>query len=479
MTEATMTSDTTETAAVPDTDVVRRLRAPFRWGVATSAYQIEGAYDEDGRTPSIWDTFSRTPGAVANGDHGDVACDHYHRMPDDIALLSGLGVDTYRFSVSWPRVQPGGRGPINPGMAFYDRLVDETLRRGVEPWLTLYHWDLPQELEDAGGWPNRDTAERFADYAMLVFGALGDRVRVWTTLNEPWCSAMLGYAYGGHAPGRREFADGIRAAHHLLLGHGMATQRMRADAITSGREVELGITLNIGNAIPLTDRAPDRDAARRADALGARLYLDPLLRGEYPEDLVVDLASIGVEIPIQDGDLDIIAEPIDVLGVNYYTDSVFTGYDDDGNSTDADGRPIERRVPRGLPTTAMGWEIRPAGLTTLLTRLSADYPGIPMVITESGAAFEDEADENGYVEDVERTTYLADHLTAVADAQAAGADVRGYFAWSLMDNFEWAEGYSKRFGLIRVDYDTQVRTPKQSALWYREAIALWRAENNA
>jgi beta-glucosidase len=476
MTEATITSE----ATVPEIDLVRRLRAPFRWGVATSAYQIEGAHDEDGRTPSIWDTFCRKPGAVSEADNGDVACDHYHRMPDDIALLAGMGVDTYRFSVAWPRIQPRGRGPLNAaGMAFYDRLVDETLRRGIEPWLTLYHWDLPQELEDAGGWPNRDTAERFADYSMLVFGALADRVKVWTTLNEPWCSAMLGYAYGVHAPGGTSLSDGIHAAHHLLLGHGMATQRMRADAISSGREVELGITLNIGNAIPETDRAADRDAARRADALGARIYLDPLLRGEYPEDLVADLAAIGIEIPVRDGDLDIIAEPIDVLGVNYYTDAVFSGYDEDGNTTDADGLPIERRIPRGLPLTAMDWEIRPAGLTMLLTRLSADYPGIPLVITESGAAFDDVADENGYVADDDRTTYLAEHLGAVADAQAAGADVRGYFAWSLMDNFEWAQGYSKRFGLVRVDYDTQVRTPKQSAIWYQEAIALWRAENHS
>ncbi len=463
----------------PSLDVVRRLQAPFRWGVATSAYQIEGAYADDGRTPSIWDTYCRVPGAVDNGDTGDVACDHYNRMPADVALLAGLGVDTYRFSVSWPRVQPGGRGPINPGMAFYDRLVDETLSRGVEPWLTLYHWDLPQELEDAGGWPNRDTAERFADYAMLVFGALADRVRVWTTLNEPWCSAMLGYAYGKHAPGRENFADGIHAAHHLLLGHGIATQRMRAEAISSGRDVELGITLNIGNAIPQTDDPVDQAAARRADALGARLYLDPLLRGEYPADLIADLASAGIEIPIRDGDLDLIAEPIDVLGVNYYTDAIFSGYGEDGSTTDADGRPVERRIDRGLPRTAMDWEIRPAGLTTLLTRLSADYPGIPLVITESGAAFDDQADADGYVADADRTGYLADHLGAVADAQAAGADVRGYFAWSLMDNFEWAEGYSKRFGLVRVDYDTQKRTPKQSALWYQEAIALWRETHHA
>jgi beta-glucosidase len=462
--------------ALASTSLVRRLQAPFRWGVATSAYQIEGAVAEDGRTPSIWDTFCRVPGAIDGGDNGDVACDHYHRMPSDVAMLADLGVDTYRFSVSWPRVQPGGRGPINPGMAFYDRLVDEVLAHGVDPWLTLYHWDLPQELEDAGGWPLRDTAERFADYAMLVFDALSDRVNVWTTMNEPWCSAMLGYAYGKHAPGRTDFAAGIHAAHHLLLGHGLATQRMRAAAT---RDIDLGITLILGNAIPHTDSRLDYDAARRNDGLGARLYLDPLLRGEYPPDVIADLAVRGVEIPVRDGDLDVISAPIDVLGVNFYSDAVFSGVDEQGRDTGDDGLPVERRVPRGLPVTAMDWEIRPEGLSMLLKRLGNDYPGTPLVVTESGAAFDDVADSDGFVADSDRTAYLAAYLDAVADAQQVGVDIRGYFAWSLMDNFEWGYGYDKRFGLIRVDYDTQVRTPKQSALWYRDAIATWRAAGGA
>jgi len=303
--------------------------------VATSSYQIEGAYDEDGRTASIWDTFCRVPGAVANGDTGDVACDHYHRMPADIAMIQSLGVDTYRFSVAWPRVQPGGRGPVNAaGMAFYDRLVDEMLGHGVDPWLTLYHWDLPQELEDEGGWTNRDTAARFADYSMLVFNALSDRVRVWTTLNEPWCSAMLGYAYGVHAPGHRDLGEGIAAAHHLMLGHGLATARMRAAAT---HPVELGITLNLGNAIPSSSNEVDIEAARRADGLGARLYLEPLLRGVYPPDVLADLAQHGVTVPIQDGDMEVISEPFDVLGVNYYTDAVFSGLDEEGNDRDAEG----------------------------------------------------------------------------------------------------------------------------------------------
>jgi beta-glucosidase len=468
-----MTSTPTRRHPAGDPTVVAdRLSAPFRWGVATSAYQIEGAVAEDGRTPSIWDTFSRVPGAVANGDTGDIACDHYHLMPSDVAMIAELGVDTYRFSVSWPRVQPGGRGPVNPrGMDFYSRLVDELLGQGVEPWLTLYHWDLPQELEDAGGWPARDTAERFADYAGLVFDALADRVNVWTTHNEPWCAAMLGYAYGVHAPGRRNLQDGISAVHHLHLGHGLAVQRMRAAAT---RPIEIGITLNLGNAIPASDDPVDREVARRADGMGARLYLDPLLRGSYPADVVADLAAAGITIPVRDGDLAVIAAPIDVLGVNYYTDSVFSGHAEDGSTADENGRPIERRVSRGLPRTEMDWEIRPEGLRDLLVRLSTDYPGTPLVITENGAAFDDAADETGFVRDSDRVDYLSAHLGAVADAQAEGADVRGYFAWSLLDNFEWGLGYDKRFGIIRVAYDTQVRTPKQSAVFWRDVVRRWR-----
>ncbi|MFF3866210.1 GH1 family beta-glucosidase [Micromonospora sp. NPDC001898] len=449
-------------------DPIDTLPASFRWGVATSSYQIEGAVAEDGRTPSIWDTFCRVPGAVAGGDTGDVACDHYHRMPQDVALIADLGVDTYRFSTAWPRVQPGGRGPANPaGLAFYDRLVDELLGRGVDPWVTLYHWDLPQELEDAGGWPARDTAHRFADYAMLVFDALGDRVRTWTTLNEPWCSAMLGYAYGEHAPGRRDLGDAIAAAHHLLLGHGLAIRRIRAAATAP---VEVGITLNLATAEPATDSAADRDAARAADGLGARLYLDPLVHGRYPDDVLADLAADGVTVPVRDDDLTVIAAPLDVLGVNYYFGQVFSGVDADGRDRDAGGRPVRRVIPRGRPRTAMGWEIVPECLTDLLLRISRDYPGLPMVITENGAAFDDRPDVRGFVADDDRVDYLAEHLRAVARARRAGADVRGYFAWSLLDNFEWAYGYDKRFGIVRVDYDTQERVPKRSALWFRDTV---------
>jgi beta-glucosidase len=448
-------------------DPIDSLPSSFRWGVATSAYQIEGAVAEDGRTPSIWDTFCRVPGAIDNGDAGDVACDHYHRMPQDVALMRELGIDTYRFSIAWPRVQPGGRGPANPaGLAFYDRMVDELLAQNLDPWVTLYHWDLPQELEDAGGWPNRDTAYRFADYSMLVFDQLSDRVQTWTTLNEPWCSAMLGYVHGLHAPGRKDYAAGIHAVHHLLLGHGLAAQRMRAAA---RQPIELGITLNMSTAYPATDSPVDRAAARRADGLGARIYLDPLVHGNYPEDVIADLAARDVKIPVEPGDLEIISVPIDVLGVNYYFSSQHSGVDEQGNEVDAEGRPVDRSLPLGRPRTAMDWEIVPEGFSDLLVRLGNDY-GLPMVVTENGSAFPDFPDENGFVRDDDRIAYFDTHIGAVATARQQGADIRGYFAWSFMDNFEWAYGYDKRFGLVRVDYDTQVRTLKQSAFWYRDTI---------
>ncbi|MEU1482496.1 GH1 family beta-glucosidase [Streptomyces sp. NPDC005752] len=451
---------------------VQGLPADFRWGVATSSYQIEGAASEDGRTPSIWDTFCRVPGAVHHAEHGDVACDHYHRMPEDVELIAGLGVDTYRFSLAWPRIQPGGRGPANTkGLDFYKRLVDELQGRDITPWITLYHWDLPQELEDAGGWPARDTALRFAEYAMLAYEALGDRVEHWTTLNEPWCSAMLGYAYGAHAPGRTDMGDAMGAVHHLLLGHGLAARQMREAAGSS--PLELGITLNLGTATPETGSEADREACRRADGMGTRLYLDPIVHGRYPQDVVDDLAAQGVELHVRDGDLDAIATPLDVLGVNFYRGALFSGVTEEGSPTDADGLPVVRGIERDLPRTAMDWEITPEELTSLLLRLQRDY-ALPTVITENGAAFDDTVAADGSVPDTDRTAYLADHIAAVSEARRQGADVRGYFAWSLMDNFEWAYGYDKRFGIVRVDYDTQVRTPKDSALWYRDTIRLTR-----
>ncbi|MFB9903141.1 GH1 family beta-glucosidase [Allokutzneria oryzae] len=463
-----METTATPVATQAELDLIASLPPSFRWGVATSAYQIEGAVDADGRGQSIWDTYCRVPGAIDGADTGDVACDHYNRMPQDVELIASLGVDTYRFSVAWPRVQPGGRGPANAaGLGFYDRLVDELLARDIDPWVTLYHWDLPQELEDAGGWPARETAYRFADYAMLVFDKLSDRVRDWTTLNEPWCSAMLGYYEGRQAPGRQDLPAAISAVHHLLLGHGLAAQRMRAAAT---EPINLGITLNMSTATPATDSAADRDAARRADGLGLRIYTDPLVRGQYPADVVADLGARGITLPVLDGDLEIISAPLDVLGVNYYFSQLYSGVAEDGATTGADGHPVVRDVRYGRPVTAMDWEIVPEGFTELLVRLGRDYPGLPMVVTENGSAFADTPDETGYVRDDGRTAYFAAHIAAVAKARQEGADVRGYFAWSLMDNFEWSYGYDKRFGIVHVDYATQKRTPKQSALWYRDTI---------
>ncbi|WP_329426908.1 GH1 family beta-glucosidase [Streptomyces sp. NBC_01268] len=454
-------------AATDDEAVIGLLPPDFRLGAATSAFQIEGAAAEDGRTPSIWDTFCRVPGAVADGDTGDVACDHYHRMPEDVALLAALGLDSYRFSVSWSRVQPGGRGPANPaGLAFYDRLVDELLDRGVTPWLTLYHWDLPQELQDAGGWPTRDTAFRFADYAELVHARLGDRVTHWTTLNEPFCSAVLGHVEGVHAPGGRSLADGVRAVHHLHLAHGLAVQRLRAAA---RRPLDLAVTHLLGTSGPATDSAADREAARRADAFGFRFYLDPILRGRYPRDLIEDLAAHRIEIPVRAGDLEVIAAPIDTLGVNYYRSMRSSGVDEHGSAAGARGLPVTRALPHGgLPVTGLGWEVMPHDLTDLLLRVARDYPGTPMIVTENGAAYDDQPDADGFVDDAARTAYLSAHLAAVSRARTAGADVRGYFVWSLLDNFEWAYGYAGRFGIVRVDRGTQSRTPKRSALWLRD-----------
>ena len=432
----------------------------FTWGVATSAYQIEGAAAEDGRTPSTWDTFSRN----VVGETGDVACDHYHRMPEDVRLIKSLGVGAYRFSTSWTRVQPNGRGKGNPaGLAFYDRLVDELLANGIDPWLTLYHWDLPQELEDAGGWTVRDTAYRFAEYSSIVFDRLKDRVRHWGTVNEPWCVAYLGYAYGVFAPGRRDFGAAVAATHHLLLGHGLAASLVRSPSHS------VCVPLNIGTATPASDDPLDVAAAWRADGNVARIFLDPIKHGRYPADVVEDLAARGYQLPVRDGDMEIIAAPIDMLGVNFYFGQDFAGRDLDGNTVDADGLPVVREIKPDVPQTDLGWPITPDRFTTLLLRLHRDY-GYPLAVTENGAVFTDHPDADGFVDDTERTAYLAAHIDAVGAARARGADVRAYFAWSLMDNFEWAEGYAKRFGLIHVDYQTQRRTPKRSALWFRDRI---------
>jgi beta-glucosidase len=442
--------------------------AGFSWGAATAAFQIEGATHEDGRTDSVWDTFARTPGKVLGGDTGDPACDHYHRMPQDVALLAELGLDTYRFSTSWARVRPDG-GPPNPkGLDFYSRLVDELLAKGIRPWLTLYHWDLPQALEDQGGWTSRDTAYRFADYAQTVHDALGDRVPTWTTLNEPYCAALLGYAGGQHAPGRTEPRAAVAAVHHLLLAHGLGVQVLR-DAGVGGDTGSVGITLNLLPVSPADHAsAADVDVARRVDGLQNRIWLDPVLRGRYPDDVLEDLAPYGLSELVQDGDLDTIGAPIDVLGVNYYFTWTMRAAEQPRLPSEWVGAETATDTPEGLPVTAMGWEVEPSGLRDMLLRLHDEYPGTPLVVTENGAAFDDEVAPDGAVHDDDRRSYLEGHLRAAHEAIEAGVDLRGYLAWSLLDNFEWAFGYSKRFGIVRVDYETQQRTVKDSARWYAE-----------
>ncbi len=468
--------------------MARTFPEGFLFGAATAAYQIEGAAFEEGRTASIWDAFSREPGAVINADNGDVACDHYHRYQSDVALMKDLGLDTYRFSVSWSRVRPDG-GPVNAqGLDFYKRLVDELHGAGILPWLTLYHWDLPQAIEEKGGWTVRSTAEQFTEYALSVHDALGDRVANWTTLNEPWCSSFLSYTAGVHAPGRYSVTDGVLAAHHLLLGHGSTIRELRArDA-----SLKLGVTLNltVADAVDPTDPA-DIDAARRIDGQFNRWFLDPIFRGEYPADTVEDIRAVSpeaidaLEAATLPGDLETISERLDALGVNYYHGEFVGGSPDPAPPASGDA-PTDRRAAspfpshegifwheRGLPRTSMHWEVQPEKLTELLQRVSAEYAepaGTALYVTENGAAFDD-VFEDGHVHDAERVDFLRGHLEAIADAADAGVDVRGYFYWSLLDNFEWAWGYEKRFGIVHVDYDTQVRTLKDSAREYRRVIA--------
>ncbi|QWQ42014.1 beta-glucosidase [Streptomyces sp. YPW6] len=458
----------TTPAARPETGTVLRFPAGFRWGTATAAYQIEGGAAEDGRTPSIWDTFSRTPGKVRNGDTGDIAADHLHRMPDDVRLMKELGVTDYRFSVSWPRVQPTGRGPaVERGLDFYRRLVDELLAAGIRPVATLYHWDLPQELEDAGGWPERDTAHRFAEYAGLVAGALGDRVPTWTTLNEPWCAAFLGYGNGVHAPGRTSDLAALRAAHHLNLAHGAGAKVLR-ERLPETAEVSL--TLNLHALRPLTDTEADRDAVRRIDAVANRIFLDPVFHGRLPQDLVADTAAVTDWSFVKDGDLEVASTPIDSLGINYYSPSVVSAGTSESPSPWAGAEQHVAFTPAAGPRTAMDWPVDADGLYDLLTRLRDELPSLPVLVTENGAAYDDYADPEGEVHDPERVAYLDGHLEAVHRAIEDGVDVRGYFLWSLLDNFEWAYGYSKRFGIVHVDFASQRRTVKDSARWYAEVI---------
>lgn len=442
----------------------------FVWGAATAAYQVEGAVAEDGRGPSIWDTFSHTPGRVRNGDTGDVAVDHYHRYREDVALMRDLGLGGYRFSLAWPRLQPTGSGPVNrAGLDFYSRLVDELLEAGIEPWVTLYHWDLPQPLEDAGGWPARDTVDRFTDYALLALDALGDRVRFWTTFNEPWCTAFLGYASGVHAPGRTDPAAALTTVRHLLLAHGQATRALRS----AGAE-QVGITLNLYAVSAASPTPADQDARRRIDALSNRLFLEPLVDGRWPADLLADLEPAGLADalvgPTPEADLATIAAPLDLLGINYYSRHTVAGDGTPGQAPEYPGSTHVRFTNPGYPTTHLDWPVDPAGLTEVLTWVADRAPGLPLYVTENGACYADQVLDGGRVADWDRIAYLAGHLGACAAALDRGVPLRGYFAWSLLDNFEWAWGYEKRFGLVHVDYDTLARTPKLSADWYAARI---------
>jgi beta-glucosidase len=442
----------------------------FGWGTATASYQIEGAVAAGGRSQSVWDTWSHVPGKISDGTNGDRADDHYHRYTEDVDLMAALGTQFYRFSVAWPRLQPDGRGKLNPdGVDFYARLTDTLLDRGITPWVTLYHWDLPQVLEDEGGWPERDTALRFTDYSAQVFDAFSDRISSWTTLNEPFCASLLSYAAGQLAPGRHEPVAAIHAAHHLLLGHGMALEAMRSSAAPKH---QFGLTLNLSPVVAANDSDADHDAARRIDALSNRLFLDPVLTSTYPADLIDDLSDLMSFDHVLDGDLELIGQTIDVLGINYYTTSVVrAGAGHRFHGTPYVGSGDVHFVATGRPQTARGWEIHPDGLYDLLTHISTHYDAPALWITENGAAYHDVVTPDGGVHDPERIAYLDAHFRAAHRDIADGVDLRGYFVWSLMDNFEWAFGESSRFGLVHVDYESQVRTPKDSARWFAKVIA--------
>jgi beta-glucosidase len=448
----------------------------FLIGAATAAYQIEGAAHEDGRGVSIWDTFSHTRGKTLNGDTGEIADDHYHRLEADLDLMKSMDLEAYRFSISWPRIQPDGSGPVNAaGLSFYSRLVDGLLARGIKPIATLYHWDLPQALQDKGGWTNRDTAYRFAEYASIMGDALGDRVYAWTTLNEPWCSAYLGYASGEHAPGVQNALAALTAVHHLNLAHGLAVTELRrvvrADALVS---ITLNFTALRGGG------AGEEEAMRRIDAVANRAFTGPLLRGEYPQDLLEDTARVTDWAFVRPGDLDLIFQPIDFLGVNYYTTAAVRMGAESTMKRNPDGTEVligskypgsERVefVDEAGPFTDMDWNIAPDAFEELLVDLGAQFPQMPLMITENGAAFPDEV-VAGRVRDPRRVDYLHRHFVAAHRAMARGVDLRGYLVWSLMDNFEWAYGYSKRFGIVHVDYTSLVRTVKDSGHWVSDVI---------
>ncbi len=429
----------------------------FVWGAAASAYQIEGAAYEDGRGESIWDRFCATPGKVRAGETGEIACDFYHRYPDDIALMRELGLDAFRFSIAWPRVLPQGTGPVNEaGLDFYDRLVDALLEAGIRPFVNLFHWDLPQALEDAGGWPERATAEAFAGYAETVAGRLGDRVKDWITHNEPFCTSWLGYGLGLHAPGRTSVRDALAAAHHALLGHGWAVEALRR----ASPAAEVGTVVDAWPIHPASDIPEDVAAAHAEDGVRNRWFFDPLLRGAYPEDVLERFADVAP--PVRDGDLATIAVPVDFLGVNNYSRRIVRA---GPGGTAVDVRPSEGKL------TDTEWEVYPPAMYESLERMHREYGVSSLYVSENGAAFPDVRSHDGRIHDLERIAYLDGYLGAVSMALAEGVPVRGYFVWSLLDNFEWALGYSKRFGIVHVDYPTLERVPKDSFFWYRDLIA--------
>ncbi|AHV96514.1 GH1 family beta-glucosidase [Paenibacillus sabinae] len=431
----------------------------FIWGAATASYQIEGAYDEDGRGMSIWDTFARIPGKVENMDNGDVACDSYHRFREDIAFMKELGVKAYRFSIAWPRIFPEGTGELNPeGLAYYDALVDALLENGIEPVCTLYHWDLPQTLQDAGGWENRATVDAFAEYAKTLFRALGGRIKTWITINEPWCVSFLSNYLGVHAPGNMDLQLAVTVSHHLLLAHGMAVRTFRELEIPG----EIGFAPNVTWMEPYSSRKKDTDACKRENGWFIEWFMDPVFKGEYPSFLVKWFREKGAVVPALEGDLELIREKIDFLGINYYSGSV-------AKYGEQAGLMACEPVDMGYARTDIGWPIYPEGFYKALSYIGGRYGDIPIYITENGACYNDGPDR-GIVADQKRIDYLYQHLLQLHRSIGSGIPVKGYFAWSLLDNFEWAFGYSMRFGLIHVDYDTLVRTPKDSYYWYQDVI---------
>ena len=429
----------------------------FIWGVATSSYQIEGAANEDGRGKSIWDTFCKVPGKVANFDNGDIACDHYHRFKEDLDLMKWMGVKAYRFSVAWPRVIPDGVGRVNEmGLDFYDRLIDSLLEREIAPWLTMYHWDLPEALQLRGGWNNREVVEWFGEYGEVLTSRFGDRVKNWMTLNEPFCSAWLGHLYGDMAPGIKDLQTALNVSHNLLMSHGLACQVIRSNV----SEANVGIVINVTPAVPATDSQVDSNAAQLADGFDNRWFLDPVFGRTYPAD-VID--ALGASPEIHSGDMKLIAQDLDFLGVNFYFRQTVAA---DQNSKPLPIRSVNRE---NVKKTAMNWEVHPQAFEEILLRISKEYSPKAIYITENGSAWNDEV-INGEIIDDERIDYLVRHLDAMRSARNQGAPILGYFAWSFLDNFEWAYGYEKRFGLIYVDYKTQTRTPKKSALFYRQLL---------